>query len=155
MSAPHVTDLPAAEVCPRVCVVTRLQLRRLHHALAIFAFFLLMRRQAGSVPGLIVASCTIRMTQRRVFIISIWEHQAAFAAFESAVPSHPSRVFWARRHGAKIWSGLFQLFGPSQSSDLWATAPLDQMKVRGIRRSLSAEGEDPATTETTYAELVP
>lgn len=93
-------------------------MRRRAHMFGALVGFYRLRRRSRRVPGLLHASCSIEGLRTLVFV-SLWESEMAISDFGTAVPQHPRHVMRAFRRGADIWSGLFEIVGPSRTSGGW------------------------------------
>ncbi len=104
-----------------LCLVTRIESRKLSTVAWVVIAALRMRRQARVVSGLHEVALFVRRP-RTVYIVSLWEDEAAMADFATAVPSHALAVGHLWQGGGRSWSALFELVGPSPLSMRWPEA---------------------------------
>lgn len=109
---------PRGLAAPVLCLVTKIEMRRTAHTLGAVVGFYRLRGRSRQVPGLLHASWSLEGLRTIVFV-SLWESEAAISDFGTAVPQHPRHVMRTFRRGADIWSGLFEIVGPSRSSGGW------------------------------------
>lgn len=103
---------------PTLCLVTRIELKRLWHVVPVVLAFRRMRRSGRVVGGLLDAALAIR-PRRTVFIVTLWTNEIAMGEFATAVPDHLAIVRWTFRSGAPTWSCLFEAVGVSHMTKRW------------------------------------
>jgi hypothetical protein len=109
---------PTGPATPALCLVTKIDMRRTVHMVGAVVGFYRLRGRSRGVPGLLHASWSLEGLRTIVFV-SLWESETAISDFGTAVPQHPRHVMRTFRRGADIWSGLFEIVGPSRSSGGW------------------------------------
>lgn len=108
------------------CVMTRIQLRHVWLAPALWLQFWHTRRHLAAGRGLLAFSLLFE-SPRKYFTISIWADPRSVT--ESAKPAHVLAVRFAKRWSSAIWSTQWHLTRLSPTARSWPESHVDWSEI--------------------------